>query len=205
MNQHFDTDLIKSQIGIVSLISKDQLLQKHGDTYRSGHESKGHGSKSKTCPNVCLNKPLYLCLNSGQSGNPFSWGMHRDRRSFVDAAKWLCWPYHLPLANLSPKSAMRLESAQKERKPIRPILKVAFGVDYRSSGDALAGANPPHRLFSQKSCGRSPTQRVKQPIVAATPRNRKPIAVRCRFGIRFEKNKKKGEASDLRAQEERSN
>jgi hypothetical protein len=38
MAQHFDVDLIKSQIDIVDLISKDEPLQKSGDTYRSRHK-----------------------------------------------------------------------------------------------------------------------------------------------------------------------
>ncbi len=37
MDQHFDTDVIKSSINIVFLISNDESLEKSGDTYRSGH------------------------------------------------------------------------------------------------------------------------------------------------------------------------
>ena len=45
MDKHFDTDVIKSSIDIVDVVSKDEPLQKSGDTYRSGHESAGHSSR----------------------------------------------------------------------------------------------------------------------------------------------------------------
>ncbi|MCZ6680302.1 MAG: CHC2 zinc finger domain-containing protein, partial [Candidatus Poribacteria bacterium] len=94
MDQHFDTDVIKSSIDIVFLISNDESLEKSGDTYRSGHES-SHSSKSGTCLDVCPLKQVYLCRNCGESGDIFSWVMHRDSCSFIDAAKWLCETYHI--------------------------------------------------------------------------------------------------------------
>ena len=43
MDQHFDTDVIKSSIDIVDLISNDESLEKSGDTYqrRKGGVSSG--------------------------------------------------------------------------------------------------------------------------------------------------------------------
>ena len=119
-------DDIKSQIDIVNLISKDEPLEKAGDTYRSGHEKAGHGSKSGTCLDVCPKKQVYFCRNCGESGDIFSYIMNRDNSSFIDAAKWLCETYHLPFENLSPEESAKFEANRKERDQVRPIIKEAF-------------------------------------------------------------------------------
>ncbi len=77
MNQHVDVDMMKAQIDRVDLISRDEPLQKYGDTYRSGHESAGHGSKSGTCLDVCPQKQVYLCRSCGESGDIFSYEQQR--------------------------------------------------------------------------------------------------------------------------------
>ncbi len=121
-----NTDSIKSQIDIVDLISKDESLEKAGDTYRSGHEKAGHGSESGTCLDVSPKKQVYFCRNCGEKGDIFSWVIQRDSCSFIDAAKWLCETYHLPFEKLSPEETARFEAEQKERVHIRIILKDIF-------------------------------------------------------------------------------
>ncbi len=123
---NFNTDGIKSQIDIVDLISKDEPLEKAGDTYRSGHEKAGHGSKSGTCLDVSPKKQVYFCRNCGEKGDIFSYVMNRDNRSFISAAKWLCEAYDLPFENLSPEETARATANRKERDRVRPLIKAAF-------------------------------------------------------------------------------
>ena len=120
---NFDIDTIKVTVNIVDLIGKDEPLEKHGDSYRSGHESSGHSSESGTCLDVSDAKQVFLCRNCGAKGDIFDWVMQRDKCSFPEAALSICETYNLPYQNLTPEEQAQLEAARNEKKRIRPIIK----------------------------------------------------------------------------------
>ncbi|MCZ6680324.1 MAG: phage/plasmid primase, P4 family [Candidatus Poribacteria bacterium] len=119
----FNIEHIREQVNLVDLIRQDEPLQKHGDSYRSGHESAGHGSQSGTCLDVSETKQVFLCRNCGEKGDIFDWVMQRDNVPFIEAAKWICDTYNIPYQDLTPEEKARLKAARDERKRIRPISK----------------------------------------------------------------------------------
>jgi DNA primase len=114
---------IKDQIDLIDLIARDEPLEKHGDTFRSGHESAGHGSQSGTCLDACPTKQLYLCRSCGEKGDIFSWVMNRRNCTFLEARQWLCETFNIPLPEMTPEEQAKLQAARDEKQRIRPILK----------------------------------------------------------------------------------
>lgn len=118
---HINVADFKAQIDIVDLVGRSERLVKSGDSYRSSHESAGHGSNSGTCLSVSPETQLYYCHHCGVGGDVIHWIMSRDSCDFSDALGILAEIYSIPLPRLDENSA---ETAEK--KSVRSIIAEYF-------------------------------------------------------------------------------
>jgi DNA primase len=99
---------IKNRIDILDVIGDYVKLKKRGANYLGLYPFYNEETPSFTVSPV---KELYKCFGCGKSGNTITFLMEHNKRSYVEALKWLAERYQIPIE----KTAVSPEQVQQQQ------------------------------------------------------------------------------------------